>query len=199
MVEFRPGIDLDNAANEMREAVSQVQRRLPDDVENVAIIKADNNAQAVVSLAISSDTLDLETLTERVRTDLSPQFLSIPGVADVRLNGERRRVMRVILDPLMLASYQITVSEVANVLRQAPFDVPAGSLKSTDQQLIVRADASSVTVNDVENIVIDGTTRVGDVATVYFGPADANSMVRLDGKPVLGLGVIRQARSNTIE
>lgn len=199
MVEFRPGIDLDNAANEMREAVSQVQRRLPDDVENVAIIKADNNAQAVVSLAISSDTLDLETLTERVRTDLSPQFLSIPGVADVRLNGERRRVMRVILDPLMLASYQITVSEVANVLRQAPFDVPAGSLKSLDQQLIVRADASSVTVDDVENIVIRGTTRVGDVATVFFSPADASGITRLDGKSVIGLGIIRQARSNSIE
>lgn len=199
MVEFRPGIDLDNAANEMREAVSQVQRRLPDDVENVAIIKADNNAQAVISLAISSSTLDLETLTERVRTDLSPQFLSIPGVADVRLNGERPRVMRVILDPLRLASYQITVSEVANVLRQAPFDVPAGSLKSQEQQLIVRADASSVTVDDVENIVVRGTTRIGDVATVFFSPADASGITRLDGKSVIGLGVIRQARSNTIE
>ncbi|MBR9906615.1 MAG: efflux RND transporter permease subunit [Gammaproteobacteria bacterium] len=199
VVEFRPGIDLDAAANETRESVSRVQRQLPEEVENVAIIKADNDAESVVSLAISSATLDLETLTERVETDLAPNFLSVPGVADVRLNGARQRVMRVILDPLRLTSFGLTVSDVASVLRQAPFDVPAGSLKSTDQQLIVRADASSVTVKDVENIVIDGTTRVGDVATVYFGPADANSMVRLDGKPVLGLGVIRQARSNTIE
>ena len=199
VVEFRPGIDLDSAANEMRETVSQVQRRLPEEVENVAIIKADNDAQAVVSLAVSSSTLDLETLTERVETDLAPNFLSVPGVADVRLNGDRQRVLRVILDPLQLASFQLTVTDVANVLRQAPFDVPAGSLKSTDQQIIVRADASSVTVDDVENIVIRGTTRIGDVATVFFAPADASSMVRLDGKPVIGLGVIRQARSNTIE
>ena len=199
VVEFRPGIDLDAAANETRESVSRVQRQLPEEVENVAIIKADNDAESVVSLAISSDTLDLETLTERVETDLAPNFLSVPGVADVRLNGARQRVLRVILDPLRLTSYDLTVSDVAAVLRQAPFDVPAGSLKSTDQQLIVRADASSVTVKDVEDIVIRDTTRVGDVATVYFGPADATSMVRLDGKPVLGLGVIRQARSNTIE
>lgn len=199
VVEFRPGIDLDNAANEVRESVSRVQRQLPEEVENVAIIKADNDAQSVVSLAISSSTLDLESLTERVETDLAPNFLSVPGVADVRLDGARQRVLRVILDPLRLASYDLTVTDVATVLRQAPFDVPAGSLKSTDQQLIVRADASSISVKDVEDIVIRDTTRVGDVGTVFFGPADANSMVRLDGKPVLGLGIIRQARSNTIE
>ncbi|GGD55574.1 efflux RND transporter permease subunit [Lacimicrobium alkaliphilum] len=199
VVEFRPGIDLDTAANETRESVSRVQRRLPEDVEQLAIIKADNDAQSVVSLAVSSETLNLETLTERVETDLAPQFLSIPGVADVRLNGDRRRVLRVRLDPLRLTSFNLAVTDVAGALRQAPFDVPAGSLKSTDQQLIVRADATSVTAEQVKNIIIAGDTRVGDVADVYFGPADARSMVRLNGKPVLSIGVIRQARSNTIE
>ncbi len=199
VVEFRPGVDLDNAANETRESVSRVQRQLPEEVENVAIIKADSDAESVVSLAVSSDTLNLETLTERVETDLAPNFLSIPGVADVRLNGDRRMVLRVIIDPLRLASYNLSVTQLASALRQAPFDVPAGSLKSTDQQLIVRADASSVTVKDVEEIVVEGVTRVGDVATVFFGPADASSMVRLDGKPVLSLGIIRQAQSNTIK
>lgn len=199
VIEFRPGTDLDNAANETRESVSRVQRSLPEEVENVSIIKADNDAESVVALAISSDTLDLPALTERVETDLAPNFLSIPGVADVRLTGDRRRVMRVVIEPLRLSSYNLTVTQVAAALRQAPFDVPAGSLKSTDQQLIVRADASSVSPEDVENIVISGTTQVGDVATVYFGPADANSITRLDGKQVLGLGIIRQARSNTIE
>ncbi len=199
VIEFRPGIDLDNAANETRESVSRVQRGLPEQVENVSIIKADNDAESVVALAISSDALDLPALTERVETDLAPNFLNIPGVADVRLTGDRRRVMRVVIEPLRLSSYNLTVTQVAAALRQAPFDVPAGSLKSTDQQLIVRADASSVSPEDVENIVISGTTRVGDVATVYFGPADASSITRLDGKQVLGLGIIRQARSNTIE
>ncbi len=199
VIEFRPGIDLDNAANETRESVSRIQRRLPPEVENVAIIKADNNAQSVVSLAVSSDTLDLETLTRRVETDLAPNFLNIAGVADVTLNGARRQVMRVVLDPLRLASYNLAVTDVAQVLRQAPFDVPAGSLKSSDQQLIVRADASSMTEQDIRDIVIRDNTRVGDIANVYFAPAEANSMVRLDGKAVIGIGIIRQARSNTIE
>ncbi|MBZ9610885.1 efflux RND transporter permease subunit [Rheinheimera maricola] len=198
-VEFRPGINLDDAANETREAVSRVQRELPDAVERLSIIKADNDAESVVSLAVSSETLDLESLTERVETDLAPLFLSIPGVADVRLNGDRERVLRVLLDPLRLTSFNLSVTDVAAALRQAPFDVPAGSMKSTDQQLIVRADATSITAEQVEDIIVSGNTRIGDVATVYFGPADAQSLVRLDGKPVIGLGVIRQARSNTIE
>ncbi|CAM3817936.1 efflux RND transporter permease subunit [Rheinheimera salexigens] len=198
-VEFRPGINLDDAANEVREAVSRVQRELPNTVERLAIIKADNDAQSVVSLAVSSETLDLESLTERVETDLAPLFLSIPGVADVRLNGDRERVLRVLLDPLRLTSFNLSVTDVAAALRLAPFDVPAGSMKSTDQQLIVRADATSISAEQVADIIVSGNTRIGDVATVYFGPADAQSLVRLDGKPVIGLGVIRQARSNTIE
>jgi hydrophobe/amphiphile efflux-1 (HAE1) family protein len=198
-VEFRPGINLDDAANEIRESVSRVQRELPDTVERLAIIKADNDAQSVVSIAVSSTTLDLESLTERVETDLAPLFLSIPGVADVRLNGDRERVLRVLLDPLRLTSFNLSITDVAAALRQAPFDVPAGSMKSTDQQLIVRADATSISAEEVSDIIISNNTRIGDVATVYFGPADAQSMVRLDGRPVIGLGVIRQARSNTIE
>lgn len=198
-VEFRPDVVLEDAANDTRESISRVQRELPAEVERLSIIKADNDAQPVVSLAVSSETLDLESLTEKVETDIAPLFLSIPGVADVRLDGERERVLRVTIDPLRLTSFGLSVTDVAAALRLAPFDVPAGSLRSTDQTLIVRADATSVTADDVEQIVVSGDTRIGDVASVYFGPADARSIVRLDGTPVIGLGVIRQAGSNTIE
>ncbi|CAH9058146.1 Efflux pump membrane transporter BepE [Pseudoalteromonas sp. CIP111854] len=199
VVEFRPGTNIEDAANETREAVSRVQRELPQEVERVSIIKADNDAQAVVSLTVSSDTLDMESLTARVERDLAPQFLTIPGVADVRLNGDRERVLRVAIEPLKLTSYGLSVAQVAKVLEQAPFDVPAGSLKSEDQQLIVRADATSITAEQVSAMIVEGNTRIGDVASVYFGPADSRNMVRLDGQPVIGLEVIRQARSNTIE
>ncbi|MFT7505799.1 MAG: hydrophobe/amphiphile efflux-1 (HAE1) family protein [Gammaproteobacteria bacterium] len=198
-VEFRPGINIEDAANETRESVSRIQRRLPNEVENISVIKADNDAQSVVNIAISSSKHDLETLTDIVETDLAPLFLNIPGVADVNLDGDRQRVLRVSVDNLRLASFQISISDVAAALATAPFDVPAGSIRSTDQELIVRADASSVNEQDVRDIVIKGDVRIGDVANVYFGPADLRSIVRLDGKPVIGLGIIRQARSNTIE
>ncbi len=198
-VEFRPGVDIEDAANETRESVARVQRGLPDEVEQVSVIKADNDAQGVVDIAVSSSKLDLETLTDIVETDLSPLFLNIPGVADVRLNGDRQRVLRVSVDNLRLTSFQLSISDVAQALSTAPFDVPAGSIRSTDQQLIVRADATSVSEQDVRDIVVSGDIRISDVANVYFGPADLNSIVRLDGQPVIGMSVIRQARSNTIE
>ena len=198
-VEFRPGIDIEDAANETRESVAQVERRLPAEVEQLAIVKADNDAQGVVNIAVSSEKYDLETLTDIVETDLAPLFLNVPGVADVRLDGDRQRVLRVSVDNLRLTSFQLSISDVARALSTAPFDVPAGSIRSTDHQLIVRADATSVNEHDVRDIVISGDVKVGDVASVYFGPADLRSIVRLDGKPVIGLSVIRQARSNTIE
>ncbi|RUO71683.1 efflux RND transporter permease subunit [Idiomarina ramblicola] len=198
-IEFRPGVDLDVVAAEVREAVNQVRRELPDDVEQINVQKADSDARSVLDLAVSSDTLTQEELTRRLETDLSPEFLAINGVADVRLNGDRERVLRVDLDPLKLVSFGLSVTDVADALRLAPFDVPAGSLRSTDQRLIIRADATAITEDQVENIIVRDDTRIGDVAQAYFAPADAGSFVRLDGKPVIGLGVIRQAGSNTIE
>jgi hydrophobe/amphiphile efflux-1 (HAE1) family protein len=198
-VEFRPGVNIEDAANETRESVARIERQLPDEVEQVAIVKADNDAQGVVNVAVSSEKYDLETLTDIVETDLAPLFLNVPGVADVRLDGDRQRVLRVSVDNLRLTSFQLSISDVARALRTAPFDVPAGSIRSSDQQLIVRADATSVTEQDVRDIIVAGDVKVGDVANVYFGPADLRSIVRLDGTPVIGLSVIRQARSNTIE
>ncbi len=199
VVEFSPGVDIEDAANEMRESVSRIQRELPEEVEQLSIVKADNDAQSVISLAVASEQFDMETVAEMVERDIAPMLLSILGVADVRLNGERQRVLRVTVDPIRLASYGLSFTHVATALKSAPFDVPAGSLQSTDHQIIVRADATSVTAAEIENIIIDGKTRISDIASVFFGPADASSFVRLNGKPVIGLEVIRQASANTIE
>lgn len=198
-LEFRPGIDIDSAASDVREAISRVERRLPDRVEQVVVVKADDDAQAVVSLAVVSETLSEERLTRVVEKDIVPLLVSIDGIADVQLSGNRKRVLRVALDPMRLTSFGLSVSEVAAALRKAPFDVPAGSFRSADQQLIVRADATAIDASQVADIIIRDSVRVGDVANVYFGPEDANSLSRLNGQPVLGLNVVRQANSNTIE
>ena len=126
-------------------------------------------------------------------------LIAIDGVADVQLSGSRQRVLRVAVDPLRLTSYGLSVSDVAAALRQAPFDVPAGSFRSQDQQLIVRADATVADAGEVAEIIVRDSVRIGDVASVYFGPEDARTLSRLNGDPVLGLEVIRQAKSNTME
>jgi hydrophobe/amphiphile efflux-1 (HAE1) family protein len=198
-VEFRPGTNLDAAAADVREAVNRVSRRLPERVEQVVVVKADDDAQAVMNLAVFSDTLTQEELTRLVEKDVIPMLITIDGVADVQLSGNRQRVLRVALDPLRLTSFGLSVNEVASALMQAPFDVPAGSFRSRDQQLLVRANASVTQAAEIADIVIRDKIRIGDVADVYFGPEDAATLTRLDGRPVLGLGVVRQARSNTIE
>ncbi|WP_031554504.1 efflux RND transporter permease subunit [Parvularcula oceani] len=198
-VEFRPGVDLDTAASDVREAVSRVQRELPDRVEQLTISKADDDASPIIQLAVLSDALDTEQLTRVIDNDIVPEILAIEGVASVGQFGARERQLRVVLDPLRLSRFGLTVSDVADALRQAPFDVPVGSFLSEDQQLLVRAEATAATPELVKAVVIRDQIEVGDVAEAYFAPADATNFVRLDGQSVIGLGVVRQASSNTIE
>ncbi|MFN2286913.1 MAG: efflux RND transporter permease subunit [Chromatocurvus sp.] len=198
-VEFRPGSDVDRAAADVREAVSRVTRELPADVEQLAVYKADEDAEEIVRIAVMSDRYSEEALTRIVEQDIVPAFISLPGVADVPLFGTRQRVLRVNVDPLRLTSYGLTVTDVAEVLRNVPLDVPAGSFRAGDQQLLVRADASAVHESEIEAIVLTGNVRIGDVASVSFAPADADSFVRLNGRRVMGISVVRQAGSNTIQ
>ena len=197
-VEFNPGVNLDNAASDLREAVSQVSRRLPDRVEQLSVVKADDDAEPIVDLAVISDVYDQQELTRLIENDIVPELTAIDGVAAVNLSGTRAQQLRVVIDPIRLSRFGLTVGDVATALRQAPFDVPVGSFRSTDQQLIVRAEATAATPERVKSVIIDGQTRVGDVAEAFFAPADATSYSRLDGREVISVGVIRQARSNTI-
>ncbi|MFK7958771.1 MAG: efflux RND transporter permease subunit, partial [Lysobacterales bacterium] len=198
-VQFNPGVSLDAAAADVREAVSRVSRELPDRVENVFVVKADQDAQAVITVAATSATLSTEALSRLVDKDVIPDLISVEGVADVVPSGSRQRQLKVVVNPLALSRFNVSMTDVATVLRQAPFDVPAGSLRSDEQELIVRADASVTTADQVRNLMLTDNVRIADIANVYFGPADAQQFARLDGLTVIGLGVIRQAGSNTIE
>ena len=168
-VVFSPDVDLDSAASDVREAVSRVERQLPEAVEQLTVIKADADASPVMRLAASSETLGEEALTRIVEKDVIPALISIDGVATVNLFGDRERMLRVVVDPLRLTSFGLSVSDVAAVLRNAPFDLPAGSFRSEDQELIVRADATVVTADQVRSLTIRGTVAIRrDVAEVFF-------------------------------
>lgn len=197
-VEFDPGVDLTEAANDLREAVAGIERELPDGVEDLVIVKADADADPIMRLAVKSETLGEAALTELADEEVARELSTVPGVAEVRLFGDREQVLRVVVDPLRLAGYDLSIDELAAVLERARFDVPAGSYKSDDQMLIVRADASVWRAEEVERLILRDPIRLGDVAEVFYGPADAESYVQADGQRVIGLGVVRQAQSNTI-
>lgn len=197
-IEFSPNIDLIDAANDVREAVSRVERDLPDEVENITVMKADEDAKAIVQLSALSDTLSIEDLTQIVEDQIEPVMTAITGVAGVQLFGEREKVMKVVLDPVKLASYKLTVADVSAVLRNARYDVPAGSFKSSDQEILVRANASVTKPGEIENLIVRDPVKIGDVGHAYFSPADAENYVRLDGQTVVNLGIVRRAQSNTV-
>lgn len=196
---FRPSVDLIAAANDVREAVSRVERLLPQGVENLFVVKADADASAVVRLAVSSDELSVDALTRQIENDVIPELTAIEGVADIAVFGERKRVLRVVIDPLRLAGYKLSVADVVKVLQSADFDIPAGSFKSDEQEVRVRANTSVTKPSAIEQLVIRDPVRIKDIGHVFFSPDDPESIVRHNGRTVISLGVIRRAQSNTVE
>jgi len=196
--EFRVGVDLDTAANDVREAVSRIEEDLPEDVEQLTVIKAEDEGDDVLQLSALSNSLDQQTLAERLEKDIVPALVSVDGVADVRLDGQQRRVMRVELDPIKMAAFQMSIDEVVAALTQARFDIPAGSFESDDQELLVRADASLVEPASLEQMQLGQDLRLADIGQVFFAPEEAESYSLLNGRMVTSIGVIRQAGSNTI-
>ncbi|MGB2360930.1 MAG: efflux RND transporter permease subunit [Luminiphilus sp.] len=197
-IEFRPEIDTDQAASDVREAISRIERDLPDALEQLSVYKADERAGEIMRIAVRSSVHTDEELNRFVEQDIVPRIVSLPGVADASLLGSRQRVLRIILDPLRLTSYGLTVADVAAVLQAAPLDVPAGSFRAGDQQLLVRADAAVTSEEDIASLIIRDEIRIGQVAKVAFSPEDATSFVRLNGERIVGISVIRQAGSNTV-
>lgn len=198
-VEFNPGTDLDSAASDIREAVNRVTRELPDRTEQVRVVKADEDAQSIMTIAVLSRGTDVAELTRIVENDIIPELLAADGVASVETFGTRETQLRVAVDPLRMTRFGLTMSDVAAALEQAPFDTPVGSFQSDTQELIVRAEATAANPQMIADVLVRDEVRIGDIAESYFAPADATSYVRLDGEPVIGLGIIRQANSNTIQ
>ena len=197
-MEFSPDIDVNTAANDVREALSRITNQLPENLDQLVVIKADDDARPVVQLAVYSNTLAMQDLAERVERDLVPAIVSVDGVADVPLNGNQPRVLRVLLDPAKLARYGMVATDVLASLETMNLDVPAGSYLSGKQELLVRANASTIDTEDITSILIKNGVRVGDVAEVYYGPMSAESYSLLNGRAVVGMGVLRQAGGNTI-
>jgi hydrophobic/amphiphilic exporter-1 (mainly G- bacteria), HAE1 family len=198
IIEFNPSVDLVAAANDVRDAVARVQRSLPAGLEDLTIVKADADAEPVMQLAVASDTLAIDELSRVVEDRIEPELISVPGVADISLFGARQRVMRVRVDPVRLSAFGLAVDDVVGLLLGARLDVPAGNLKSDNQDVLVRANASVTTPEQLRALRFPSKIALSQVADVYLAPADAESYVRFNDKPVVSLGVVRQAQSNSV-
>jgi HAE1 family hydrophobic/amphiphilic exporter-1 len=198
-VEFDESADINVAANDLKDAISRISRDLPDEAEDPRVIKADDNAQAVMRIAVTSDRLSVEDINVFVEDVIVDRLSAVTGVADVSIFGDRDKIFRIDVDQSKLASRGLSVADLAGALSNAAFDAPAGSLTSESQDLIVRASAAITSPEQFEATIISGHTRLGDIATVSLGPDPGQSSLRANGKAGVGLGIVRQAGSNTLE
>lgn len=198
-IEFSDSTDLNVAAADVRDSISRVRNNLPDDVEEPRIIKADANGQAVMRLAVTSETLSVDDLTVLVNDEIADRLAAVSGVADVQIYGDQNKVFRIDVAQGKLASRGLTVADLAKSLSTAAFDVPAGTLTSSTQDLVVRASAELTTPEAFEKLFIAKNVRLGDVATVTLGPETGTTALRANGHTGVGLGIVRQAASNTLD
>ncbi|MDT8856210.1 efflux RND transporter permease subunit [Paracoccaceae bacterium Fryx2] len=198
-VEFSDSVDLDVAATDMRDAIARIANSLPDDADTPRIVKADANAEAVLRIAMTSATRSSQELTLLVEDLVEDRLLSAPGVADIQIFGDREQVFRVDIDQMQLASRGLTLADLRNSLRNVAFDAPAGALSSDRQSILVRTTAAVTTAAQFEALEVAASVRLGDVAQVTLGPEPGASILRANGQTGIGLGIIRQAQSNTLD
>ncbi|SOC40234.1 HAE1 family hydrophobic/amphiphilic exporter-1 [Rhizobium subbaraonis] len=198
-LQFSDTTDVSQAANDVRDALGRVANQIPDGAEEPRVVKADADSQPIMRLALTSDRLSMEDLTLLAENEVTDRLAAVEGVADVNVYGEQEKVFRVDIDQAKLASRGLTIADLSTALQTASFDVPAGSLTSVNQDLTVRATADLATPEDFENLLLQNRVRLGDIATITLGPDDGTTALRSNGRPGIGLGIIRQAQSNTLD
>ena len=202
-IEFALDRDIDEAANDVRDRVSRIVGRLPEDVEKPEVAKQDSDARPIMYISLSSDRMTIMELDDYARRYLEDRFAVIPGVAAVSVNGGRP-AMRIWLDRLALAARNLTVSDIEAALRRENLELPAGRLESSDREFQVRLERSYNTPQDFRNLVLDtaddGTlVRLGEVARVELAPQNLRESFRANQKTTVGLGIVKQSTANTLE
>jgi multidrug efflux pump len=202
-VRFRLEKDADTAAAEVRDRTSRVRNRLPQAIEEPVIAKVEADAFPVIWLAFSSDTLNPLQINDLVNRVVKPRLQTVTGVADVRIFGERKYAMLVSLDHARLSSYKLTPQDVEDAIRRSNLELPAGRIESTNREFSVSSQTDLTRPGQFGDIVIRSvngfSVKLRDVAQIKEDAANDRSAVRLNGRPAISAGVIRQATANPLE
>jgi len=202
-IEFHLDRDIEAAANDVRDRVARYIRRLPDDADAPRIAKTDTDARPIMWLSLTSDRMGPLDLTDYAERYLVDRLSIVPGVASVRIGGDRRYAMRIWLDRRKLAARKLTAQDVEDAIRNQNVELPSGRIESKQREFSVRTEAGLRTEDEFRNIVIreiDGyLVRLGDVASVELGAENERTAVMTNGRNAVGMGIIRQSKSNTLE
>ncbi len=201
-VEFELDADLSEAANDVRDKVSQARRVLPVDADPPVVEKADANATPIMFVTLSSERESILDVTHTADSMVKTRLETIPGVASVRIFGEKRYSMRLVLDPRRMAAHGITPSDIASAVERENVDLPAGRLEGTSTEVGMRADSRLNTPDAFHRMIVKtGGARpiiFEDVGRAELAPEDRRTALRELGVPLVGVAVIPQPNSNAI-
>ena len=202
-VEFELSVDLETAANDVRDKVSRAQRFLPRDCDPPTVSKADADATPILMIAIQSEKRSLLELSEIADLTVKEQLQTIPDVSSVQIWGEKRYSMRLWLDPTKLAAHGLTPVDVKNAITQENVELPSGSIEGNTVELTLRTMGQMHTADEFNNIILkksgSNIIRISDVGRAELGPADLKSYMKMNGVPMVGVAVIPQPGANHIE
>ena len=203
-IEFNINRDIDAAANDVRERISRVMDNLPDQARPPEVFKANSDDDTIAWFLLSSENMTNLQLTDYADRFITERFSVVDGVARLQIGGERKYAMRMWLDKDAMASRGVTVQDIENVLRNENVELPAGNVKSQDRDFIVRVVRTYKTEQDFNRLVVkkgdnNYLVRLGEVAEVVLASENEESEFRSDGKNVLGIGIIKQSKANTLD
>ena len=202
-VEFELSVDLETAANDVRDKVSRAQRYLPRDCDPPTVSKADADATPILMVALQSDKRSLLELSEIADLTVKEQLQTISDVSSVSIWGEKRYSMRLWLDPIKMSGYGITPLDVKNAVDNENVELPSGSIEGNTTELTIRTLGLMHTAEEFNNLILkeDGNriVRFSDIGRAELGPADIKSYMKMNGVPMVGVVVIPQPGANHIE
>ncbi len=201
--EFDVTIDIEAAANDVRDRVSRAQRSLPADVDPPTVSKADADAFPILFLSVKSDKRNLLELSDLALNTFKERIQTIPGVSMVSIWGERRYSMRLWMDPAKLGAYKITPLDIRNALARENIELPSGRIEGSSTELTVRTLGRLTTVEEFNNLIIRESEKVivrfKDVGYAELYPENDRSILRRDGIPMVGVVVVPQPGANHIQ
>ncbi len=202
-VVFRLDRDPAAAAADVRDRVSRVRGKLPDEIEEPVIQKVEADAQPIIYLAFYSDRHSALEITDYADRYVKDRLQTLPGVAEVRIFGERRYSMRIWLDPARLAAYELTPQDVEDALRRQNVEVPAGRIEGPKREFTVLSETDLRTPEQFDELILREVNgylvRLSDVGHAELGARDERRVVRFNGRSAVALGVVKQATANPLD
>jgi len=203
-IEFKLEKNLEDAANDVRDKVSQAVRSLPQDIDAPPVVsKADADSDAIISMTVQSESRNALELSDYAENVIAERLQTIPGVSSVQIWGQKRYSMRIWLDPLKLSSYGITVSDVKTALNKQNVELPSGKVTGANTELTVKTMGNLSTAEQFNNIIIrsnqNKVVKLSDVGFAELGPENLETKLLGSGKVMVGLALVPQPGSNYLD